>query len=95
MNRLLLYRIGISMFSRSPAISGTGDGSFRRSPLAEFGVGARYFAGDTEGCCVERAGRGRTAAGSPVAIGSSRSSAGHAEAGIVMKVQMPLPNTIM
>ena len=32
------------MFLRSPAISGAGDGSFRRSPLVEFGVGARSFA---------------------------------------------------
>ena len=31
-------RAGISMFSRSPAITGTGDGSVRRPPLAEFGA---------------------------------------------------------
>ena len=75
------------MFLRSPATSGTGNGSFRRSPLAEFGVGARSFAGDTESCCVGRTWRGRAAAGAPVAIGSSRSSVGHTvghtEAGIV------------
>ena len=40
---LLLHRIGISMFLRSPAISGIGDGSFRRSPLVEVGVGGRSF----------------------------------------------------
>ena len=42
---VFLHRTGISMFLRSAsAISGTGDGPFRRSPLVEVGVGARSFA---------------------------------------------------
>lgn len=32
--------------------------SFRRPPLAEFGAGARSFAGDTEGRCVGEPWRG-------------------------------------
>ena len=50
-------------------------GSFRRPPLAEFGVGARSFADDTMGCRVGRAWRGRAAAGRPAAhrrAGASR-----------------------
>ena len=64
------------MFYRFPAIPGTGDSSFRRSPLAELGTGARSFAAVTEGCCVERVWRGRAAAGGPVAIGTNRTSVG-------------------
>ena len=37
----LLHRIEISRYLRSPTISGTGDGSFPRPPLAEFSVVAR------------------------------------------------------
>ena len=36
------------------------------------GVGARSFAGDTEGCCVGEAWDGRAAAGGRVALGSSQ-----------------------
>ena len=60
MQRLLLHRSGISMFLRSPALSGTGDGSFRRSPLVEFGVGARFFADKTLCRRVRPAWRGRS-----------------------------------
>ena len=41
---------------------------FRRFPLAESGVGARSFAGDPEGCCVERAWHVLAAAGGPVVL---------------------------
>ena len=44
-------------------------GAVSRSPLAEFGAGARSFAGDPEGCCVGRAWRGRAAAAGHVALG--------------------------
>ena len=54
---------------QSPAISGTGDGSFRRSPLVEFGVGARSFADNTLYGRVGRAWSGHAAAGGPVALG--------------------------
>ena len=66
--RLLPHRIGFSMFSRSPAISGT-RGFFRCSPLVEFGVGARSFADKTLCRRVGRAWRGRAAAGGRVAPG--------------------------
>ena len=69
MHSLLLYRIGISIFLRPPTISGFGDGFFRRSRLAEFGVGARSFADNTLGRRVQRARRDRAAAGGPVALG--------------------------
>ena len=51
----------------------TPETSFRRPPLAELGVGARSFAGDTEGCCGGRLGRSRAATGGRVALGNSRS----------------------
>ena len=57
------------IFLRSPALSGTGDGPFRSSPLVEFDVGARSFADKTLYRRVGRAWRGRTAAGGPVALG--------------------------
>ena len=71
----LLYRIGISMsfpcFHHPSPYRGPGtspvDGP--RSPLAEFGVGARSFTGDPEGCCVGRAWHCRAAAGGRVALG--------------------------
>ena len=50
-----------------PAISGTGDDSFRRSPLVEVGVGARSFAHKTL-CRVGRAWRSRAAAGGRMAL---------------------------
>ena len=62
-------RVGISMFLRYPAISGTGDGSFLRPPLAELGVGARSFVDKALCCHVGRAWRGRAAAGVLVAHG--------------------------
>ena len=49
--------------------SGTALFDAPRSPLAEFGVNARSFAGDPEGCCVGRAWYGRAAAGVRVALG--------------------------
>ena len=69
---MLLHRIEISMFFACftvPRHIADRDGSFRPSPLAEFGVGARSFAGDTEGCCVGQAWHGRAAAGGRVALG--------------------------
>ena len=39
-------------------------------PLAELGVEARSFAGDTEGCCVGRAWHCREAADGQLALGS-------------------------
>ena len=51
------------------------------------------MAGVTEGCCVGREGRARAAAGGPVALRSSRSSAGHTEAGIVVKVHLDIITT--
>ena len=98
MHRLLLYlwrdflsyRTGISVLLRSPAMSGTGDGSLRRSRLAEFGCDDRSFAADPEGCCVGRVWHGRAAAGSRLALGSSRSSGGHTESGIVVKIHLDI-----
>ena len=69
--------------------------SFRHSPLAEFGVGVRSFVGLTEGCCVGRAWRGRAATRGPVAIGSSRCSAGHTEAGIVVTIRLDITTTLL
>ena len=46
------------------------EGSFRRPPLAEFGVGALPFADNTLCRCVGRVWHGRAAAGDPVALGS-------------------------
>ena len=83
------------MFLRSPAISGTGDGSVRRSPLAEPVIGPRSFAGVTEGCCVGRAWRGRAAEESPVALASSRSFAGRTEADIARKIPLDIITTVL
>ena len=66
---VLLHRIAISML-RSPAISGTGDSSFLTSPRRVW-RGARYFAGDPEGCYVGQPWRGRAVAGGPVALGKA------------------------
>ena len=49
----------VSVFLRSSTIAGTVDGSFRRSPLAEFGVGARYFADNA--LCIVWGARGAVA----------------------------------
>ena len=68
---------------------------FRRSPLAEFGVGARSSAGYPEGYCVGQAWHGRVAAGCRVALGSSRSSTGHTEAGIVVKIHLDFITTML
>ena len=73
---MLPHRIGIFMFF-SPCFydpsphrrPGTGHFDAPRSPLTEFGVGARSFAGDPEGCCVGRAWRGRAAADGRVELG--------------------------
>ena len=46
--------------------------NFRRPPPAEWGVGARSFAGDTEGSCAGGEWNGRAAAGDRVALGSNR-----------------------
>ena len=56
---VLLYRIGISMFLRSPAISGARDGPFRRSLLVDVVVRARSFA-DKILCRVGWGWRGRS-----------------------------------
>ena len=51
--------------------------TFPRSLLAEFDVGARFFADDTLQCHVGRAWRGRTARGGQVAhgrVGASKQS---------------------
>ena len=45
------------------------EGVFRRPPVAEFGCGAPSFDGDTEGCCVGQAWRGRAALRGRVAVG--------------------------
>ena len=63
------YRIGISTFVRSPAISETEDGSYRRSPLADLCVGAGSFADKTLCRRVGHAWRGRLAAEGRVAFG--------------------------
>ena len=44
-------------------------GNFRRSPLAEFGGGARSFTGNNEACYVGRAWHRHAAAGGGVAVG--------------------------
>ena len=49
----------------------------------------------TEGCCVGRAWRARAAEGGPVALGSSRPSAGHTEAGIVGKIHLDMTTTLV
>ena len=56
------------MILRCPAISGTGDGSFRRLPPVEVGVGPHSFAEKTL-CRVGRVWRGRAEAGGRVALG--------------------------
>ena len=71
-------------FFRSPAISETAHDFFRRSPLAEFRLGACASAGDTEDWCVGRSGTVLRRQG-PLEIACSRSSVGHTEAGIVVK----------
>ena len=45
------------------------EGTFGCPPLAEVGVTAPSFAGDTEGCRVGRAWYGRSAAGGRLALG--------------------------
>ena len=45
------------------------EGTLGSPPLAELGGGARSFGGDTMGCCVGRAWRGRAAAEGRVALG--------------------------
>ena len=57
MQRLFLHRTGIIMFLQYPALSGTGDGSSRRSAFAECWFGARSFANQTMWCRVRRAWR--------------------------------------
>ena len=44
---------------------------------------------------MDRAWRGRAAAGGPVVIGSSRSSAGHTEAGVVVKIKLDITTTLL
>ena len=61
--------LGFPCFFDPPPYRGTGDGSFRRSPLAEFGVGARPFADETLCRRVGQAWRGRATTGGPVALG--------------------------
>ena len=58
-------------FYDPPPYRGPGTAPFDApsSPLAEFGVSARSFAGDPEGCCVGRAWRGRAAADGRVELG--------------------------
>ena len=72
------------MFLRSPDISGTGDGFFRRSPLAEFGVGARSFAIKT--LCGRGGGRGAR---------ESRSKTGHTETDIAVNIQNETTTTLV
>ena len=60
------------------------------SPLPEFGIRARSCADYPEDCRVGRAWHGRAATCGRVALGSSRSSAGHTEAGIVVKIQLDI-----
>ena len=62
---VFMTRIGISVVFRSPAISGTGNGSSIRSPLVGFCVGVLSFANRTL-CRVGWAWRGRAAAGDGV-----------------------------
>ena len=82
------------MFLRSPAISGTGDGSFRRSPLAEFGVGARSFAANTLCCRVGRVWSGRSRGrGGPGGARESRSKTEQTETGIAVKIQNDVVTT--
>ena len=76
---MLLHGVGISMlFSmffhvftipRHIGGPGTAPSDAPRSLLAEFGVGARSFAGDPDGRCVGRAWHCRAAAGGRVALG--------------------------
>ena len=63
--------------------------------MVELGFGARVFAWATKGCCGGRAWHGRAAEGCPVAFGSTRSSAGHTEAGIVGKIYMDMTITTL
>ena len=77
---LLLYRTGISIFMihRHPGDQATRpqEGTSRRSPLAEFGGDTCSFAGNTEGCRVERVWLGRAAARDRVALGRAGASQG-------------------
>ena len=59
---------------RHPEERATGprEGAFSRPPLAESVIGARSFAGASEGCCVGRAWIHREAAGGQVGLGSRR-----------------------
>ena len=83
---MLLRCLGISMlfpcFYDPPPYRGPRTAPFDapRSPLAEFGVGARSFAGDPEGFCVGRAWHGRAAAGDRVALGRAVPKRGILEA---------------
>ena len=66
------YGIGIKMFLRPPAISETGDGSFRRFTLIEFDIiKAHSFADKTLCRRVGRAWRGRLAAVGPLVLGKA------------------------
>ena len=56
--------------------------------LDEFGCDASSFAGVIEGCSLRRVWCGRAAEGGQVALGSSRSSAGQSEEGIVVKIHL-------
>ena len=84
MRSLLLYRIGISMFLPSPAISGTGDGSFRLSPLAEFGVGARSSADKT---LCGRVGRPWRSCRGADGARESRSKTEYTKTEVLLKIQ--------
>ena len=62
---------------RSPTISGTGDGCFRRSPLVEFGVEAPTFA----------VWGGRSTVARLRGARENRYKTGHTEACIAVKIQ--------
>ena len=66
---VLLHLFGVSMFSRSPARSGSGDGSFRRSPPVDEGLGARSFTADKTFCHIDGTWHGCPVSGGPVAPG--------------------------
>ena len=63
--------------------------SFGRSPLAEFGIGFRSFAGDAVGCCVGRAWPVCVSGG----FGRDREQlvfTGQTEAGLVVKIHLDI-----
>ena len=67
--------------------------NLKKSSLVEFGGGGRPFFGRvTAGCCLGRAWRDRAADGSG-GIGSTRSSSGHIDAGIVVKIHLDIAIT--